>query len=88
MSVKTRLHTVAETEPFIASAAKAGMTDQERQAAILQVASNPTSGDVIVGSGGVRKVRVAGRGFGRSGGYAAGLSLVGVIKGQGRQLHR
>lgn len=67
--MKQRLHTVAETEPFIASAAKAGMTDQERQAAILQVASDPSGGDVIVGSGGVRKVRVAGRGFGKSGGY-------------------
>lgn len=67
--VKKRLHTVAETEPFIASAAKAGMTDQERQAAILQVASDPAAGDVVMGSGGVRKVRVAGRGFGKSGGY-------------------
>lgn len=63
------LQTVAETEAFLISAAKAGMTDAERQAAVQQIAANPTDGDVIVGSGGVRKVRVAGRGFGKSGGY-------------------
>ena len=63
------LHTVAETAPFIASAAKAGMTDREREAAIHQIAADPSAGEVVVGSGGVRKVRVAGRGFGKSGGY-------------------
>ena len=63
------LHTDAETAPFIASAAKAGMTDREREAAIHQIAADPSAGEVVVGSGGVRKVRVAGRGFGTSGGY-------------------
>jgi len=53
--MRKRLHTVAETEPFIVSAAKAGMTDWEREAAIRQVASDPSAGDLIVGSGGVRR---------------------------------
>jgi len=67
--METPLHTVAETEAFIASAAKAGMTDAEREATIQHMAASPADGDMIVGTGGVRKVRVAGRGKGKSGGY-------------------
>jgi len=67
--METPLHTVAETAAFIASADKAGMTDAERREAIAQIAANPSAGDLVVGSGGVRKVRVAGRGKGKSGGY-------------------
>jgi len=33
------------------------------------VAADPTAGDLIVGTGGARKLRVAGRGKGKSGGY-------------------
>ncbi|WP_312598749.1 type II toxin-antitoxin system RelE/ParE family toxin [Brevundimonas sp.] len=67
--METPLHTVAETAAFIASADKAGMTDAERAAAVQQIAADPTAGNLIVGSGGIRKVRVAGRGKGKSGGY-------------------
>lgn len=70
------LHTVAETPGFIATAAKAGMTDAEREAAVLQIASDPAGGDLVVGSGGVRKVRVAGRGFGKSGGYRVATAFL------------
>jgi len=45
------------------------MTDAERAGAVDVIAANPTTGDLIVGSGGCRKVRVAGRGKGKSGGY-------------------
>ena len=69
LRMETPLHTVAETAAFIASADKAGMTDGERREAIAQIAANPSAGDLVVGSGGVRKVRVAGRGKGKSGGY-------------------
>lgn len=65
----TPLHTVAETAAFIASADKSGMTDAERTTAIAQIAAAPSAGDMIVGSGGIRKVRVAGRGHGKSGGF-------------------
>ena len=63
------MHTVVETPPFLTSAAKAGMTDAERTAAVDLLAADPQAGDVIAGGGGVRKVRVAGRGKGKSGGY-------------------
>ncbi|MGQ3044564.1 MAG: type II toxin-antitoxin system RelE/ParE family toxin [Brevundimonas aurantiaca] len=63
------LHTVVETASFLAGASKAGMTDAERAAAVDQVAAAPKDGDMIIGSGGCRKVRVAGRGKGKSGGY-------------------
>lgn len=63
------LHTVVETPAFLASAEKAGMTDAERTETVNQIAAAPTEGDMIVGSGGCRKVRVAGRGKGKSGGY-------------------
>ena len=33
------------------------------------IAANPTAGNVIEGTGGARKVRFAGRGKGKSGGY-------------------
>ncbi len=45
------------------------MTDAERVAAVDLVAANPEAGDIIPGGGGVRKVRVAGRGKGKLGGY-------------------
>ena len=63
------MHTVVETPTYLTAAAKAGMTEAERIAAVNQIAANPQAGDVIPGSGGVRKVRVAGRGKGKSGGY-------------------
>ena len=63
------LHTVVETPAFLAGAEKAGMTEAERTSAVNQIAVDPAGGDMIVGSGGCRKVRVAGRGFGKSGGF-------------------
>lgn len=45
------------------------MTAQEMSEVVDMLAADPTCGDVIRGSGGCRKVRVAGRGKGKSGGY-------------------
>jgi hypothetical protein len=45
------------------------MSDTERSAVIMMLAANPAAGVEIPGSGGARKVRVAGRGKGKSGGY-------------------
>ena len=45
------------------------MSEAEMKAAVDQVAFDPAAGDVVQGSGGYRKVRVAGRGKGKSGGY-------------------
>jgi hypothetical protein len=63
------MHTVVETPTYLTAATKAGMTESERVAAVDQIASDPQAGDIIPGGGGVRKVRVAGRGKGKSGGY-------------------
>ena len=60
-------HTVLETSAFIRAAA-ACMTDEERQAAILALAEDPLAGDVIEGTGGVRKLRFAIGSRGKSGG--------------------
>lgn len=45
------------------------MTEDERTAAVDLVATDPEAGDLIQGTGGVRKARLAGRGKGKSGGY-------------------
>jgi hypothetical protein len=60
---------VIETPAYLASADDAGMSEAERKAAVDTIAANPEAGDLIVGSGGCRKVRIAGRGKGKSGGY-------------------
>ena len=63
------MHTVVETPTFLASAAKAGMTESERVTAVDMISANPAAGDIMPGGGGARKVRVPGRGKGKSGGY-------------------
>ena len=50
-------------------AEQAGMAEQEIIQLIDYLAANPDTGDEIKGTGGCRKVRVAGRGKGKSGGY-------------------
>ena len=63
------MQTVIETESYLRAAKDAGMAEAERQAAVDLVASDPEGGDVLQGTGGVRKARLAGRGKGKSGGY-------------------
>ncbi|WP_210163386.1 type II toxin-antitoxin system RelE/ParE family toxin [Niveispirillum irakense] len=47
------------------------MPEVERKSFVDLVAASPQQGVEIQGSGGVRKIRIAGRGKGRSGGYRA-----------------
>ena len=63
------MHSVVETDSYLRDAKSAGMTEEERNAAVDLVATNPEAGDVMQGTGGVRKARLAGRGKGKSGGY-------------------
>ena len=63
------LHTVAFTSGFLAQAKGEGVTEAELAALVQTLAVNPEAGDLIVGSGGCRKLRLAGRGKGKSGGY-------------------
>jgi hypothetical protein len=67
--MKALVHTVVETRAYLAAAKTEGMTVDERAAVVNTIAANPEAGDLIVGSGGCRKVRIAGRGRGKSGGY-------------------
>ena len=59
---------VVETETFLASAARLGMSERERTALIIYLAGNPEVGVVVPGTGGVRKLRWALPGRGKSGG--------------------
>ncbi len=61
------LLTVVETAPYLAEAKKI-MTDEERSELVNMIAADPTCGDLIVGGGGVRKVRFATGNKGKSGG--------------------
>jgi len=63
------VHTVVETPAFLSDARSLGLPDAERLAIVTWIAANPAAGDVIEGTGGARKVRFAGRGKGKSGGY-------------------
>jgi len=60
------LHTVVELESFL-KRAKAIMSDDERMGIVSFLAANPEAG-VSLG-GGLRKVRIAREGGGKSGGY-------------------
>lgn len=63
------MQTVVETPDYLSDAKRARLTDKEREDIALWVAENPDAGDVIEGTGGARKVRFAGKGKGKSGGY-------------------
>ncbi len=51
------------------SSATAGQSDDEQDHIVAEISKNPLIGDIMEGTGGVRKVRFAGRGKGKSGGY-------------------
>lgn len=63
------MQTVIETDSYLRAAKDAGMAEAEMQAAVDLVATNPEAGDLMQGTGGVRKARLAGRGKGKSGGF-------------------
>ncbi|MGE4556612.1 MAG: type II toxin-antitoxin system RelE/ParE family toxin [Desulfovibrionaceae bacterium] len=65
----TTLLTVIETPEFIKDVKAAKLTEEEHRELINFLAANPTAGAVMEGTGGVRKVRFAASGQGKSGGY-------------------
>ncbi|MCJ2097450.1 type II toxin-antitoxin system RelE/ParE family toxin [Methylobacterium sp. E-046] len=71
------MHTVAETSGFLADTKAARMSVVNLLALKNTLAADPEAGDMIVGSGGVRKLRVAGRSKGKSGGYRVLTAYVG-----------
>ena len=66
---RSPVHAVLETPTFLRDVAQSGMSEDEHDGIVRRVAENPLLGDVIPGTGGARKVRFAGRGKGKSGGY-------------------
>jgi hypothetical protein len=63
------MHTVAQLRSFDTAAKDAGMSEQEIEDLVTYLSENPEAGDEMTGTGGCRKVRLAGRGKGKSGGY-------------------
>ena len=63
------MQTVVEMPEFIRQAKKLGISNDDRESIIDEIACNPVAGDEISGTGGMRKLRVAGKGKGKSGGY-------------------
>jgi hypothetical protein len=63
------MHTVIETECYLRDTRAAGLSEQERKVIVDFLARNPNAGDEIKGTGGARKIRFAGKGRGKSGGY-------------------
>jgi len=65
--MKTRPVVVVETSIFLRQAEKI-WSDEERAALVDHVARNPEAGDIIPGTGGVRKMRWGRSGSGKRGG--------------------
>lgn len=63
------MHTVIETEVFQDQVEAVGMSEAELDALILYISENPRAGVAMAGTGGARKLRWAGKGKGKSGGY-------------------
>lgn len=61
------LITVVEMPPFMRQAGKI-WNDEEREAFVDHIARNPEAGDIVPGTGGVRKIRWARKGMGKRGG--------------------
>jgi hypothetical protein len=69
MPYRSPVHSVLETPTFLRDVAQSGMSEEEHDRIVRGIAENPMRGDTVVGTGGARKVRFAGRGKGKSGGY-------------------
>jgi len=63
------MQVVIETPDYLTDAKALGLLEDERRAIVNYVAQYPDSGDEMKGTGGARKIRFAGRGKGKSGGY-------------------
>jgi len=63
------VHTVVETPGFLGDARSLGLQERERLSIVTWIAANPMAGDLIEGTGGARKIRFAGMGKGKRGGY-------------------
>jgi len=67
MEYKRIVQTVVETPTYLAIANKL-FSEEERADIVALVSADPECGDVVRGTGGFRKVRIARKGMGKSGG--------------------
>jgi hypothetical protein len=63
------VQTVIRTLTFLSDAKAAGLSDDEQNDIVPEISKNPTAGVMMESTGGCRKLRFAGRGKGKSGGY-------------------
>jgi hypothetical protein len=63
------VHTVVETPAFLRRAAACGVSEKERAQIVSRIAADPRGGDLMPGTGGARKIRLAAPGQGKRGGY-------------------
>lgn len=63
------MQTVISTPEFLSQAKKLKLSQSEIDLIVETLADNPLAGDIISQTGGARKLRHAGRGGGKSGGY-------------------
>jgi hypothetical protein len=63
------MHAIIETDIYLKHVHENGLTIEEQEEIVSIIAADPTTGDLITGTGGARKIRIAGRGKGKSGGY-------------------
>jgi hypothetical protein len=69
LAYRSTVQTVVETPHFLADCKAAGLSEDEKKAIVDFIAANPQAGDLIVGTGGARKLRFAKPGGGKSGGW-------------------
>lgn len=63
------VHGVVLTPTFERDAADAKLSEEELMEIVSVIAADPLAGDLMVGTGGARKIRHPGKGKGKRGGY-------------------
>ena len=63
------MQAVIRTPTFLSDAKAAGLSDDEQNDIVSEISKSPTAGAVMEGTGGCRKLRFAGKGKGKRGGY-------------------
>jgi hypothetical protein len=63
------MQAVIRTPTFLSDAKAAGLSEDEQNNIVSEISKNPTAGAVMEGTGGCRKLRFAGKGKGKRGGF-------------------
>ena len=63
------MQAVIRTPTFLADAKTAGLSDDEQNDIVSEISKSPTAGALMEGTGGCRKLRFAGKGKGKRGGF-------------------